>query len=61
MGNVLLIKALVGQVELFPESLAIKRGFAVGGKDPVGGLQNGGKVVDKGAGPIEDEIADHAL
>jgi hypothetical protein len=61
MGNVLLIKTLVGQVELFPEGLAVKGWLAVGGEDAVGGFQDRGEVVHQGAGPIEDKITDHEL
>ena len=54
VGNVLFIKTLVGEVEFFPESLAIEWWLPVGGKDAVGGRKDGGEVVHEGAGPVED-------
>jgi len=59
VGNVLFVEAFVGEVELFPKGLTVEGGFAVGGENAVGGLQDGGEVVHEGAGPIEDEVADH--
>jgi hypothetical protein len=61
VGNVLLIKSLVGEIELFPKSLAVKGWLAVGGEDAVGGFQDGGEVVDEGAGPVEDQVTYHAM
>jgi hypothetical protein len=59
VGNVLFVKAFVGEIEFFPKSLPVEGRFAVGGKDAVGGLEDGGEVVGQGAGPVEDDIADH--
>jgi len=54
VGDVFLIKALVGEIEFLPEGLPVERRFAVGGEDSVGGFQHGGEVVHQGAGPVED-------
>ena len=54
VGNVLFIKTLVGEVEFFPEGLAVEGRLPVGGEDAVGGRKDGGEVVHEGAGPIED-------
>ncbi len=61
MGNVFFIKAFVGEVELLPKGLAVERRFSVGGKDPVGGLEDRGEVVHQGAGPVEDQVSNHRL
>ena len=58
MRDVFFIEAFVRKVEFLPKGLAIEGGLAVGGEDTVGGFQDGGEVVDEGAGPVEDEIAD---
>jgi hypothetical protein len=54
VGNVFFVEAFVGEIELFPKSLPVEGRFSVGGKDAVGGLQDGGQVVDEGAGPVEN-------
>ena len=54
VGNVFFVEAFVRKIELFPKSLPVEGGLSVGGKDAVGGLQDGGEVVDEGAGPVED-------
>jgi hypothetical protein len=59
VGNVFFVEALIREIEFFPEGLAVKRGFPVGSEDPVGGFQDGGKVVHESAGPVEDQVADH--
>jgi len=59
MGDVFFVKAFVREIELFPEGLAIEGGFAVGGKDPIGGLEYGGEIIHEGAGPVEDKISNH--
>ena len=61
LGDVLLIKSLVRKVEPFTEGLAVQGSFTMGGKDPVGGFQHGGKVVHERAGPVEDDITNHKL
>jgi len=58
VGDVLFVEAFVREIELFPKGLTVEGGFPVGGKDAVGGLEDGGEVVDEGAGPVEDEVAD---
>jgi hypothetical protein len=56
--NVLFIKTLVGEVEFFPEGLAVEGRLPMGGEDAVGSRKDGGEVVHEGAGPVEDEVAD---
>lgn len=60
-GQVFLIKALVGKVELFPEGFPVKGRFSVKVKDVVGGDQDGCEVVDQGSRPVEDEISDQRI
>ena len=59
--NVLLVKAFVGKVELFPEGLAVKGRLTMGSENAIGGFQDGGEVVDEGARPVEDQISNHRL
>jgi hypothetical protein len=61
VGDVLFVEALVREIEFFTEGLAVKRGFPVGGKDPVSSLEDGGEIVHESARPVEDQVADHCL
>jgi len=54
VGDVLFVEAFVREIELFPKGLTVEGGLPVGGKNAVGGLQDGGEVVDEGAGPVEN-------
>ena len=58
MRDVLFIEAFVGEIEFLPKGGAVEGRFAVSGENTVGGLQDRGKVVHQGAGPVEDEVAD---
>ena len=53
------VKTLIRKIEFFPERFAVERRFPVGGKDPVGGFEDGCEVVHQRPGPVEDDIADH--
>ena len=55
--QVLLVKAFVGKVKLFPKGFPVKEGFSMKSKDVVGGGEYGCEVIDQGSRPIKDEIA----
>ena len=59
LRNMFLVESVVREIKLFAKSISVERGFAVESEDVVGGLEDGGEVVDKGAGPVEDQVADH--
>jgi hypothetical protein len=52
------VKALIGEVELFAKSFAVKERLPVESEDVIGGGQYGGEVVDESSGPVKDEISD---
>jgi len=56
--QVFLVKALIGQVELFTKRFAVKEGLSVESEDVVGVSQDRGKVIHECARPVEDEITD---
>ena len=56
--QVFLVKALIGQVELFTKRFAVKEGLSVESEDVVGGSQDRGEVIHECTRPVEDEIAD---
>jgi len=53
-----LVKALIGEVELFTKSLPVKERLAVESEDVIGGGEYGREVVDESSGPVKDEISD---
>ncbi len=55
------IEALVGQVELFAKGFSGEVGLAVETEDVIGGCEDGGEVVRKGAGPVENDVTDHEV
>ena len=57
-GQVLLVKALIGKVELLTEGFPVKEGLPVESEDMIGGGQYGCEVVDESSGPVKDEISD---
>ena len=54
----LFVKALIGEVELFPKGFPVKEWLSVESEDVIGGCQDGCEVVDESSGPVKDEISD---
>ncbi len=53
------VKLTVGEAEGAAESFAIERRDFIFFEHGISGFKDGAEVVNKGAGPVEDEIAEH--
>ncbi len=60
VGEVAFVEAGEGEAEFGAELVEAKRLETGLLKDEVGGLPDGGQIIDQGAGPVEDDVADHA-
>ncbi len=58
LGQVLAVEVGEREVELLPELVGGPDRLAVVPEDLVAGLEDGAEVIDQGAGPIEDDVAD---
>ena len=58
LGQVLFIELGEGEIEFLAEFVGGERRLAVVLEDFVGGFEDGFEVVDEGAGPVEDDVAE---